>query len=91
MSASSGPLWMEYPGPITVGSGQQLQTRIKYFDYGVVSVELELEFEADWDELVRLSSRWIPSPDLEKFDLGPASYVPPTRRPRITPALFERS
>jgi hypothetical protein len=32
----------------------------------VVSVELELPFETDWDELVRLSSRWISAPELEK-------------------------
>jgi len=61
------PPVVEYPGPIAVGSGQQLQTRVQYFHYGVVSVDLELEFEVDWDELVRLSSRWIPSPDIEKL------------------------
>jgi len=56
-----------YPGPVALGSGQQLQTRVQYFHYGVISVELELEFEASWEELVQLSSRWIPSPDIEKF------------------------
>ena len=39
--------------------------RIKFFDYGVVSVELSSEFDGDWDQLIRLSSRWIETPDLE--------------------------
>ena len=45
--------------------GEQFEVRIKYFDYGVVSIELQLEFEADWKELVRLSNRWILAPELE--------------------------
>jgi hypothetical protein len=51
------PPVVEYCGPISIGTGEQFPSRIKYFDYGVVSVELELAFEADWEELVRLSSR----------------------------------
>ena len=39
---------------------------MKYFDYGVVSLGLELQFECDWEELIRLSSRWIEAPDLER-------------------------
>ena len=57
---------MEYPEPLTLESGEQFLVRIKYFDYGVVSIELQLEFEADWEELVRLSNRWILAPEMEK-------------------------
>jgi hypothetical protein len=60
------PPAIEYPEPVVIASGEQFQARIKYFDYGVVSVELRLEFEAGWDELVRLSSRWILAPEIEK-------------------------
>ena len=60
------PPVMEYPEPLTLQSGEQFRVRIKYFDYGVVSIELQLEFEADWEELVRLSNRWILAPELEK-------------------------
>jgi hypothetical protein len=42
------------------------QCRVKYFDYGIVCVELKLDFETGWEDLVRLSSRWITAPDLEK-------------------------
>jgi hypothetical protein len=33
--------------------------RIKYYDYGVVSVETDAPFAGDWDSLVDMSSRWI--------------------------------
>ena len=57
---------IEYPEPVTVETGEQFQCRIKYYDYGVVSVELERPFEADWEELVLLSSRWMSGPDIER-------------------------
>ena len=52
--------------PVSLPSGEVFQCRIKYFDYGIVCVELTLDFETGWEELVRLSSRWITAPDLEK-------------------------
>jgi len=57
---------IEYPEPMVIESGEEFAVRIKYFEYGVISVELEMEFEADWEELIRLSSRWISAPQLEK-------------------------
>jgi hypothetical protein len=55
-----------YLDPVFLSTGEQFQCRIKYFDYGVISVELELSFETDWNELVRLSNRWIAAPEIEK-------------------------
>lgn len=49
---------------IILTSGERLLPQIKYYDYGVVSVVLE--FECDWDGLIRLASRWVPSPELEQ-------------------------
>ncbi len=49
-----------------MGASEQFQARIKYFDYGVVSVELRLDFEAGWDDLVRLSSRLLAEPEFDK-------------------------
>lgn len=57
---------VEYPEPLQIETGEMFAVRIKYFAYGVISVELEIEFECAWDELIRLSSRWILAPDLEK-------------------------
>ena len=53
-------------GPVSMSSGEQFQARIKYFEYGVVSVELRLDFETGWDDLVKLSSRWLAEPEFEK-------------------------
>lgn len=51
--------------PVRLESGEKFERRIKYFDYGVISVEFEMSFEADWQELVRISSRWITAPEVE--------------------------
>jgi len=37
----------------------------KYYDYGVVSIELDLPFESEWDTLVLQSSQLIGSTELE--------------------------
>jgi len=42
------------------------QIRLKYFDYGVVSLGLELQFDCAWEELIRLSSPLVEAPDLER-------------------------
>lgn len=43
-----------------------VNVRIRYFDYGVASVEMDMPFRATWDELVRLAHRWITAPDIER-------------------------
>ncbi len=45
--------------------GEELHPRIRYFDYGVASVELCLRFRTSWEGLVHLANRWILSSDLE--------------------------
>lgn len=59
------PPVVEHLTPFQIGEGQDLQARIRYFDYGVASVELRMQFRAYWDELVRLANRWIMAPELE--------------------------
>ncbi len=56
---------VEYSGSITLASGDQLDSRVKYFDYGVVCVELEFPFEANWEGLTTLSSRLTAAPEIE--------------------------
>ena len=63
------PPVVEASEPVRLPGGEQFEGRLKYFDYGVVSLELELPFEAEWDELIRLSNRWIDAPDLERAAL----------------------
>jgi len=51
----------------------------------VVSVELKLDFEATWDDLVRLSSRWLAEPEFE----GRTSEIVRSHLERVRPALVE--
>jgi len=41
------------------------QARIKYYDYGVVSVLFEFPFAGEWQDLIALSCRWISETDLQ--------------------------
>jgi hypothetical protein len=46
--------------------GSAVQSRIRYFSYGVASVELQTPFAgAPWRDLIQLANRWILSPELE--------------------------
>jgi hypothetical protein len=60
------PPVIEDGGFISAVSGDRFQCHLKYFDYGVVSVEMEMDFAGGWDELVALSSRWIDAPEAER-------------------------
>ncbi|HZU09995.1 MAG TPA: hypothetical protein VFA02_08815 [Pseudacidobacterium sp.] len=53
------PPVVEATGPLVLESGERLHGQIKYYDYGVVSVILELPFAGNWEKLVQLSSRWV--------------------------------
>jgi hypothetical protein len=79
------PPVIEYPDPVSLPSGERFQSRIRYFDYGVVSVELERPFEGDWDDLIRLSSRWVAAPELEKA----TAELLTARMERAQPALIQ--
>jgi hypothetical protein len=79
------PPVVEYPAAVSLVEGEPYRTRIKYFDYGVISVELERDFEADWDELVQLSSRSIAAPEIERC----ASELMRTHLERVRPALVQ--
>ncbi len=52
-------------GQCTEFAGAPLFGRIRYFDYGIASVELQTTFERSWEGLVGLANQWISSPELE--------------------------
>jgi hypothetical protein len=79
------PPVVEYPGLISLASGEQFDTRIKYFDYGVVCVELEMPFNTDWEGLVLSSSRWTSTPELETS----TAELLRSRMGRVRPALVQ--
>ncbi len=53
--------------PVTLPGGRRLECRVSYYDYGVVSLALELPFEGGWESLIGLSSRWIASAEVERL------------------------
>ena len=53
------PPVVESAGILTLESGEQLRGEIKYYDYGVLSVEFELAFSGGWTKLTGLASRWV--------------------------------
>ncbi len=55
--------------PLILESGERLAGEIKYYDYGVVSLEFELPFSGGWDTLVELSCRWTSDTNFEKLAL----------------------
>jgi hypothetical protein len=63
--------------------GQPLAARIRYFDYGVASVELNITFRATWNELLGFANRWVSSPELERC----ASSLLRERLMPVRPAL----
>ena len=79
------PPVVEYPEPVVTETGERFEAQIKYFDYGVVSVELKFQFEADWDELIRLSNRWILAPETERL----TAELLRARLPRASGALIQ--
>ena len=71
--------------PLVLDSGERLEGKIKYYDYGVVSVVFELPFSGDWDTLIRLGSRWVWDVDFA----GHASRIAREKLERAAPALVK--
>jgi len=53
--------------PLALATGERLDARLSYYDYGVVSLELEIPFTFDWSQLVLLAARWVASGDVERL------------------------
>src|ERR1022692_1549232 len=47
-------------------AGAQFAARAKYYDYGVVSIELDQRFSLDWPELVEHSASVLADPSVEQ-------------------------
>ena len=51
---------------LSLDGRENLEGRVKYYEYGVVSVELDLPFESDWPGLIEQSARWIADSEIER-------------------------
>jgi hypothetical protein len=54
---------------VRLATGESANASLRYFDYGVVSLEIELPFETDWPGLIALSNRWIEAGEVEQRGL----------------------
>jgi len=52
--------------PIRLATGESASASLRYFDYGVVSLEIEVQFEDDWPGLIALTNRWIEAGEVER-------------------------
>src|ERR1700758_811665 len=71
--------------PLVLDSEEPLAGEIKYYDYGVISLEFELPFSGTWDKLIELSCRWTSDTSFEKL----ASRVARQKLERAAPALIK--
>ncbi len=72
-SKATGPSYLQYQAPPLVVEGDVLdlplvdgfRTRLKFFDYGVLSIALSKPFTGSWRELVAVSQEYIENEALE--------------------------
>jgi hypothetical protein len=60
------PPIIESIGEVDLAAKERATARIAYFDYGVMSLTLELPFSGSWDEILARVSRWMSAPDIER-------------------------
>ncbi|HSC29902.1 MAG TPA: hypothetical protein VLD67_21665 [Vicinamibacterales bacterium] len=71
---SGAPSYFQYATPPVVVDGDVLgcgevdgfRARVKFFDYGVLSLALTRQFSGDWPELIDLAQRYIENEALER-------------------------
>lgn len=73
--------------PVTLSSGEKLGGKIKYYWFGVASVELITPFQCDLNALCGDSYRWMNAPEVEKA----AEDMLRARLERFQPALIKPS
>jgi hypothetical protein len=76
------PPVVEAVDAFTLDNGENVVGRLKYHDYGVVSVEFQLPFQGDWGTLVSLSSRYVTGLEFERH----AMQIARQKLKRATPA-----
>jgi hypothetical protein len=51
---------------IVLSTGERADARLRYFDYGVVSLQVQIQFRGEWDDVIALSNRWIEIGEVEQ-------------------------
>src|ERR1051326_5013711 len=84
--AQTPPL-LEAVDPVNLASGERLQARIKYYWFGVASVEFTTEFQCEFASRCAQSYRWMNAPEVEQA----AEDVLRQHLERFRPALIKPS
>jgi hypothetical protein len=79
------PPVVEPAGDITLDTGETASARLKYYDYGVVSVEFRLRFKGEWNTLVSLAGLYVTGPEFGRR----AMQIAVQKVKRITAALVK--
>ena len=59
------PPIVEPTEPLVLASGEKVTCWVKYYEYAIVEVQLEVPFEGTWEGLREQTSRWLGAPDIE--------------------------
>ncbi len=81
--AFARPPIVEAIEPIVLPGGARVDGRVAYFDYGVVSLNLELPFSGAWEEIADRVSRWMNDEQLERKALELAQAYIRKARPAL--------
>jgi hypothetical protein len=78
---------VERVAAIRLSTGEELACTLKYYEYAVVVVQVEIPFACDWESLIRQVARWIDSDELENHAREVAErrvreIAPDRQRPR---------
>src|SRR5258708_4070675 len=86
--AAGEQLFFERPPVLDDGQlpgSPEAKVRVKYYDYGVLSILFEFPFAGEWSDLIALSSRWISETDLQTR----ADAIAKEKVQRTRPALIK--
>ena len=86
----AAPPVVEPMTPVSLAGGEQASGRVAYFDYGVMSLNLELSFSGSWEEIAAWASRWISTEALERKAAEIAEPFIQKARPTMVNAYLER-
>ncbi len=70
---------------MAVDTATQISGRVSYYEYGILTVQLEIPFEGDWEQVGALAAHWMNAPELEKI----AEQVVRERVSKIRGALID--
>jgi hypothetical protein len=85
------PPIVEAIAPMQLGSASERASgRVAYFDYGVMSLNLELPFAGTWEEIVSTVSRWMHAEGLERMAAKTIEIYIARARPALVDEFREK-